>query len=149
MSIDDMLLYHIIDVNQHFRQLKVHYAILHGLTSVFKSKYKWNKARSSSLKLQRQRTQKLSSKAKMAKATPTVCFFTSVYICTRTKPLPQPSCLWLAGTWFVMIWCLRPSWVFFFLYIYNLYVVSRERAFSTGYSEDSQWIKGSCQNWQK
>lgn len=40
MSIDDMLLYHIIDVNQHFRQLKVHYVILHGLTSVFRSKYK-------------------------------------------------------------------------------------------------------------
>lgn len=35
MSIDDMLLHHIIDVNQHFRQLKVHYAILHGLTFVF------------------------------------------------------------------------------------------------------------------
>lgn len=41
MSIDDMLLYHIIDVNQHFRQIKVHYAILHGLTFVdVRSKYK-------------------------------------------------------------------------------------------------------------
>lgn len=84
----------------------------------------------------------------MAEATPTVFFYICLHL--HTDKAPPPTILSLIG-WNMIRHDLVPAPLvgFFSLYIYNPCVVSRERAFSTGYSEDSQWIKGSCQHFDK